>query len=408
MTDRPSPEIRRLYYTEPAVRAFDAAVVRSFVHEGRPAVTLDRTAFYPTSGGQPHDTGVLGAARVLEVVDGDVDGGDVVHVVSEPIAEGTHVHGEIDWARRLDHMQQHSGQHVLSAAFERLTGNPTVSFHMGSETATIDLAREVGTDDVRAAEDGANAVVWEDRPVSMRFVSAAEAAALPLRKDPSREGTLRLIDVAGFDLSACGGTHVSRTGEIGLIVVLGWERFKGGSRVTFACGRRALLSHRSLHEVVSGSVSALSVRPSELPAAIERLQAESKDQRKAIKTLQESLASHEAARLLAGAAVVEGIRVVVQAVDGWDLAGLKTMSLSVVAAGGAVAVLLIPVSPAQVVVARSSDVSLDANALLRRLGERFGGKGGGRPDFAQGGGLTGDVQQILSAAAGFIEEALLT
>ena len=185
------------------MREFDA-VVRHGTRRGRPAVILDRTTFYPTSGGQPYDVGGPGPARVVDVVDAD---DRVVHVLDVPIAEGTRVRGSIDWDRRFDHMQQHTGQHVLSAAFEHVNGNRTVSFHMGTDLSSIDLEREASWTDIDAAVAAANRVVWEDRPVSIRFVTDAEAATL-LRKPPSRDGTLRLIDVAVFDLSACGGTRV--------------------------------------------------------------------------------------------------------------------------------------------------------------------------------------------------------
>ena len=207
----------RIYYTDPGCRTFDAVVHRALEYDGHPAVTLDRTAFYPSSGGQPFDTGRLGASGVVETVDAD---GAVVHVLSAGLAAGVAVTGEIDWVRRFDHMQQHTGQHLLSAAFDRLFDNRTVGFHMGADVSTIDLAREAAPTEVERAVDEANRIVWEDRPVLIRLVSQTEASNLPLRKESGREGTLRLIEVSGFDLSACGGTHVERTGAIGVIAAL--------------------------------------------------------------------------------------------------------------------------------------------------------------------------------------------
>src|SRR6476646_6326639 len=234
---------KRLYYTDPLLTAFDATVVSNEIEDGRSVVVLDQTAFYPSSGGQPFDTGQLDGTRVVDVV--DREDGTIAHVVEKSLAPGTVVHGDIDWPRRFDHMQQHTGQHVLSAAFDRLSGVKTVSFHLGADVSTIDLAREVTPKEIAAAEDEANRIVWEDRPVTIRYATAEEAAALPLRKEPVRTGTLRLIDVEGFDLSACGGTHVSRTGAVGLIAVTAWERFKGGHRLEFACGRRVLVRFRT-------------------------------------------------------------------------------------------------------------------------------------------------------------------
>jgi alanyl-tRNA synthetase len=261
----------RIYYTQPWCRAFDALVCRVVDSSGRPALVLDRTAFYPTSGGQPFDTGRLDSTSVIDVEDHD---GEIVHVVPVALPPGARVHGEIDWDRRFDHMQQHTGQHVLSAAFDRRLQNPTVSVHLGAETSTIDLARDLSPDELRRCLDEANRVVREDRPVSIRFVSREEVARLPLRKDPGREGVLRLVEISDFDLSACGGTHVQRTGEVGLIGVRSVERVRGGSRVTFVCGSRALRTFAEYREAIAGSVRLLSVHPHELPDAIDRAQQE--------------------------------------------------------------------------------------------------------------------------------------
>ena len=385
----------RIYYTEPSCRAFEATVTRTGERDGHPLVILDRTAFYPTSGGQPFDTGRLGSVDVVETID---EGDEIVHVVSAPVAPGTRLRGEIDWVRRFDHMQQHTGQHVLSAAFDRLFENRTTSFHMGAEVSTIDVAREAASDEIDRAVDEANHVVWEDREVSVRFVSADEAARLTLRKEPIREGTLRLVEIRDFDLSACGGTHVSRTGAIGIIAVTQSERFRGGSRITFACGSRALRAFRGYRDAVAGAVRVLSVLPHELPSAVERAQLDSKDLRKTVSRLQGELAGHEASRLLEGAALVGDRRVVVQALEGWDAAGLKAVASSLVAQSGVVAVLVSARDSIAAVVARSQNVAIDSNKVLRALLDRFGGRGGGRPELAQGAGLVGTIEDILNAA----------
>jgi alanyl-tRNA synthetase len=385
----------RIYYTEPSCRSFEATVKRVDEREGRSIVVLDRTAFYPTSGGQPFDTGRLGSVEVIETID---DESEVVHVVSAPLAAGDRVRGEIDWARRFDHMQQHTGQHVLSAAFDRLFENRTTSFHMGAETSTIDLAREASPAEVDRAVDESNLVAWEDREVSVRFVSADEAVRLPLRKEPVRDGTLRLVEIRDFDLSACGGTHVSRTGAIGMIAVTSAERFRGGSRITFVCGGRASRMFRTYRDAVSGAVRVLSVLPHELPGAIERAQLESKDLRKTMSRLQGQLAGHEAIRLLEGAELIGERRLVVQALEGWDAAGLKTIASSLVAHSGVVVALVSPGAPIAVVVARSQNAGVDSSKVLRTLLDRFGGRGGGRPELAQGAGLVGKIDDILAAA----------
>ncbi|MFN7978214.1 MAG: DHHA1 domain-containing protein [Vicinamibacterales bacterium] len=386
----------RLYYSDAYVREFDAAVTGCAPAGERFAVTLDATAFYPTSGGQPHDLGTLGGRTVVEVV--DEDDGRLVHLVDGPLEAGQRVHGAIDWTRRFDHMQQHTGQHVLSAAFETVCGARTESFHLGTASATIDLHRQVSPQEIAAAETDANRVVWEDREVAVRFVSAEEAATLPLRKESGRTGTLRLVDVSGYDLSACGGTHVARTGGIGLISVTGWEKFKGGTRVEFRCGGRALAQLREWRDAFAAANRVLSVGAVELAPAIERLQGENKSLSRTVRSLQEQLAVHVGADLVTRATRVGDRVVVVEALDGWEAAGLKAVAAAVAATPGGCAAVFSSASPMLVVIARAADVPVDAGAVLKALTAEFGGKGGGKPDMAQGGGLGGDPAAILAAA----------
>ena len=386
----------RLYYTDAYLVEFDAVVREVLPHQERWKVTLDRTAFYPTSGGQPHDTGTLGDARVLDLF--DQEDGSVSHVVDRELEKNSRVRGQIDWSRRFDHMQQHTGQHLLSAAFERESGAKTISFHLGITSATIDLDKEQSAEEILRVEEAANGVLWEDREVCVRFVTANEAAKLPLRKDPMRSGEVRIIEIKDYDLSACGGTHVRRTGAIGLIAIAGSERFKGGMRVEFVCGRRALHAYRALKNSVAGGVRLLSVLPDELPAAIERLQVAGRGQQKAQDTLYERLAIHEAAALAASGEKTGAARVVAAAVTGWDANGLKKLASRVAAGSGLVAVLITSESPSLVVVSRSADLTIDTGAVLRKLIERFGGKGGGKGAMAQGGGLIGNTEDILTFA----------
>lgn len=395
----------RLYYTEPWLRQFDACVVEIVPDGDRFRVWLDRTAFYPTSGGQPFDTGHLGESRVLDVSD-DEDG-RVVHLVDLPLAPGATVTGTIDWARRFDHMQQHTGQHLLSAAFERLHHVRTESFRMGTECSTIDLARDVTPAEIAAAEDAANDVVWQGREVLIRFVDAAEATRLPLRKEPVKEGRLRLIEIEGYDLSACGGTHVSSTGEVGMIAVRAWERFKGGTRLEFVCGTRALASYRAWRDAASAAARLLTVQATELPLAVERLQQDNKDVRRACNALAEKAATFEAGTLAARAAVTGGVAVLVDAFPDYDIAGLKRLAASFVKEPGRAAVFFTTAQPVQVVALRSADVrQLDMAAVLSGLIARFGGRGGGRPEGAQGGGLSGTAAEIIDAARVAVDAAL--
>ena len=409
----------RLYYTDPYLREFEATVGRVETRGGRTLVTLDRTAFYPTSGGQPFDTGALGPYRVVDVV--DEDDGTISHVVeprtanqeptenleprTENLAAGGAVHGAVDWPRRFDHMQQHTGQHVLSAAFERLFRVRTLSFHLGGEVSTIDLAREVAPREIADAEDEANRVVWEDRPVAIRFATAEEAARLPLRKEPVRGGTLRLIDIDGFDLSACGGTHVARTGGIGVIAVSRWERFKGGQRLEFVCGGRALHAFRLLRDVTASNTKLLSVLPAEVPVAIERLLGDMKDQSRARSALQLEVARYRADELAASAELIGSTRVVLSIVDA-DANGLKTIAGAIAARPGHIAVAVSKSAPALVVVARGEGVTASAQQVIAALIGRFGGRGGGRPELAQAGGLAGSADEIVAAARAIVSRSI--
>jgi alanyl-tRNA synthetase len=394
----------RLYYDDSMLQSFDAKVIACDTNAGRVEVVLDRTAFYPTSGGQPFDLGTLGVARVTDVL--DRDDGTIVHVVSEEIPVGQRVMGVIDWPRRFDHMQQHTGQHILSAVFDRLHGVRTESFHLGTDSSTIDLAREVTPAEIAAAEDAASRVVWEDRAVVVRFADVEEAARLPLRKEPTRQGPLRLIEVDDFDLSACGGTHVPRTGMIGVIAVAGWERFKGASRVTFVCGGRALRSHAALRDATMAASRLLSVAAAEVPAAIERLQSDLKQATRTVEQLREEVTKSRAEQLRARAETIHGLRVVLRREPGAEPAALKALAAAVVADAGTLAVLVGDGQPASVVVARSTDVPFDAGAWMRRVTSTFGGRGGGRPEQAQG-GVPAAADDILGFARKTLEESVV-
>ncbi len=386
----------RLYYTDAYLVEFDA-VVRDVERTGdRWKVILDRTAFYPSSGGQPFDTGTLGEATVTDVV--DEENGTIAHVVDRELEKNSRVRGHVEWSRRFDHMQQHTGQHLLSAAFEQQMGAATVSFHLGASASTIDLNKELSAAQVSLVEDTVNKVLWEDREVCVRFVTAAEAAKLPLRKEPAREGELRIIEIHEYDLSACGGTHVRRTGAIGMIAITGFERFKGGLRVEFVCGARALGAYRALQHAVDGSVRLLSVLPDELPSAIEKLQTSARTQQKGQEALQERLAVHEATALVAAGEKIGGVTFVGAAIPGWDAAGLKKLASAIVSRPAITAVLLTAESPYLIVVSRSQDLSFDTGVVLKELIGRFGGKGGGKGAMAQGGGLSGEPRMILDAA----------
>lgn len=394
----------RLYYDDPALLEFAAIVVACEPHDDCHRISLDRSAFYPTSGGQLHDVGVLrvgdAGIPVVDVVDDD---GTVWHHVASPIEPGAHVVGAIDAARRLDFRQQHSGQHILSASFEHLCDARTESVHLGLELCTLDLHREVTAEDCRRAEDQANSVVWQDRPVTIRYAEAEALASEPrLRRATGRIGVVRLIDIDGHDLSACGGTHVHRTGEIGLIAIRSTERFRGGTRVTFLCGRRALESHRALRDVADAAARAVSVAPLDVADAVIRLREDLKQEQRRAKELSERLS---AAQAFALESQVSASGVLVALLPDADAQALRLAASQLVTTPGRVVALLGGSSPHALVFARSADrTEVDAAALLRAVCAVHGGKGGGRADLAQAGGVSATVDEVratlrLGAAA---------
>ena len=296
------PNTERLYYNDSHLIEFEARVVDVTERvSGWTAVVLDRTAFYPTGGGQPSDTGTLNGARVVECIDDGERG--VLHVVQHFMpARDTIVAGRIDWARRLDHMQQHTGQHILSQAFVQLFNAPTKSFRVLEQSCEIDI--ELGnptTEVIERAIELANNVVWEDRAITIRNVSAAEAAAMPLRKEPAREGELRLIEIEGFDLTPCGGTHAVRTGEVGMIAMRSWERAKGLTRIEFVAGMRALADYRRVNRSARDAAALFSCGRNDVAQHAAQLVDESKELRRQVRALEEIEAGVEAERLLASA-----------------------------------------------------------------------------------------------------------
>jgi len=421
----------RLYYTDPYRMRFSARVVETLTWQNQPAAILDRTAFYPASGGQPADRGRLDNAEVVEVAEGEADVSGqrpIIHVLSKAIT-ADEVEGELDWQRRFDHMQQHTGQHILSAAFERVlkdAGYPhpaTVGFHLGETSSTVDIdAADLTFDHVLPVEALANEVIWDDRPVNIRFVDGDAVGSSPLEdlpldgpppEVPSKvKGPIRLIEIAGsasssaapdelyFDVNPCGGTHVARTGEIGIIKIAGLEHRGDQTRIEFLCGGRALRDYEAKRSMTTTLARMLTVGSWELDAAVERLQEENKDLRHAERELRERLLDMESAQL-AGRAVTCGPYRVVGTV--WQERGpdeLRILARKLAEHRDVVALLFSVNKRTHFCFARAEDLDLDVNKLLQEACAQLDGKGGGRPQVAQGSapGTTVDqVESVLSS-----------
>jgi alanyl-tRNA synthetase len=377
----------RLYRTDPYLLEFNARVVDRRERDGRPAVVLDRTAFYAESGGQPWDTGILGGVPVRAVLE---DGEDVLHVLEGPLAADT-VHGVVDGGRRRDHRQQHHGQHLLSRAFFEIRGARTVSFHLGAEVSTIDLDREVTEANCAAAEERTNQVVWEARPVGVRTVTRSEADAAGVTAPEGAGDAIRLVEVPGFDVQPCGGTHPRSTAEVGVVLVLGRERYKGGTRVRFVCGHRALRASRARVSLLDRLGTLLSAAPEALPEAAERALAQAAAAERRSRELLERALEGEARRLLSAPAErpsgdPEAARVVVAAYDGWPAADLRALAGHLARLEPCLALLGSRFDKAHLVFAQTPGLRHDVPGLLSRAAQRLDGRGGGRGDVAQGGG----------------------
>jgi alanyl-tRNA synthetase len=432
------PLTERLYYNDSHLIEFEARVVDVTERvSGWTAVVLDRTAFYPTGGGQPSDTGTLNGSRVVECIDDGERG--VLHVVQGfAPARDTIVAGRVDWARRLDHMQQHTGQHILSQAFVQRFNAATKSFRVldGSCEIDIELANPT-TEIIERAVELANNVVWEDRAITIHTVSAEEAAAMSLRKEPSRAGELRLIEIEGFDLTPCGGTHAYRTGEVGMIAMRSWERAKGLTRVEFVAGMRALADYRRANKSAREVAALFSCGRDDVAQHAGQLVEENKELRHQVRALEEVAAEVEAEKLFSAATIrQEGAQsgasedtesraaghadggpagrvqagsagvtqVIAHIFTGRDAEFLKRVAHFLMARPRTIALLgTRDNDTARLVFARSTDAPGDMNALMREACALLDGRGGGRADMAQGGGKNvGKLQEAIDRAASMV------
>jgi alanyl-tRNA synthetase len=403
----------RLYYHDSFLRDFDAFVVsceKAAAQNGTEAsatwwVTLQQSAFYPTSGGQPHDTGRLGDVAVLDVF--EREDGTIVHVTNGAIEPGP-VRAAIDWSRRFDHMQQHTGSHVLSAAFQALFDIPSVSFHMGKSISTIDVAASsLSEAQLESVERHANEIIFDDRPVHLRYGTAAELAALGVSKESAREGVLRAVEIQGVDIQACGGTHVCRTGQIGLLVIRRVKKVRENWRVEFVCGQRARQVTHGDFALLEDISQRLTCGPDGIHAAITRLVNERNAASRVGQRYMEESAKLQAQLLLAKERAQHSSsrpRTVICTLENADMEFLRTVANNLIVEPGLIA-LLGSEANGFVVFAKSESIGGDMNALLRDAAKTAGGKGGGTKDFAQGNLPPGsDLNRVLRLAAELVSK----
>lgn len=367
----------RLYYSDSYLTEFDARVVEC-ADDGR-RVYLDNTAFYPTSGGQPHDTGTLGGAAVRDVID---EGERIAHVLDAPMNEGP-VTGCINWTRRFDHMQQHTGQHLLSTVVADLFGWATVSVHFGADVSTLDVdVASITPEQAARAEQRANEIVFENRAVTVSYEEAATASGL--RKASDREGTLRIVSIADLDRSACGGTHVRATGEIGAILIGRVDKVRQSARLEFVCGMRAVNRAHADHDALSRLAQSLSAAPNEVAELVSRQRTRLKESESRLRQLDTELAARIARERYELAEPDDsGVRRVVERRAAGSLDELRPLALATTSLPRAVFVGAVE-SPASLLLAASDDSGLDAGRALKAALADAGGRGGGSARLAQG------------------------
>ncbi|MCS6827350.1 MAG: DHHA1 domain-containing protein [Caldilinea sp.] len=398
----------RLDYLNAYRQHFDAQVLAIEDRAGVPAVLLDRTCFYPTSGGQLHDTGLLGGAPVVNVV---AEEGEIWHLLaaSPPFAAGERVVGEIDWPRRYDHMQQHSGQHLLSQLIHQRYGFETVSVHFGREESTLDLnTAETPPAFLSEIEQAANELAYLGLEIRAYFVDEQEVGRLPLRRPPAVAGPIRIVEIDGYDYSACGGTHVRTTAEIVPIKLLRSERRRNQTRLTFLCGLRACRDYAEKHRLLAQTAGLFSTEMAAVPTMVQRLQAQMRELEYKHMELQKRLLSREAATLVAAAPRAGDVAIVEYLSPDASVEMLKHMAALLREQPKCVGLLAsISEDNATLVFCRSDDVQLHIGEVLRHALAAFGGRGGGRPEYAQGGGVHATaVSAVLAKARRRCEETL--
>lgn len=389
----------RLYYTNAYTTQFQAKVIERSRLENGLALVLDRTYFYPTSGGQMADQGFIHGEPVRDVYVRESDGA-VVHVISNQEEIWTdEVACEINWELRFDHMQTHTGQHILSQAFIQTAQAQTISVHMGDENCTVDLhTADITPAQVEQAEWLANQIIWENRTVKPYFVTPEQAEQLNLRKLPPVRGKVRLIDIDKFDLTACGGTHVARTGEVGQIKIVKLERYKEGLRVEFRCGRRALLDYRLKNSIVGRLTHLLTTGYSGLEPTVTKLQTELKQAQRVLKKQQEELLTFEAERLLSDAPARGNLRLINKTFADWDAGQVRILAKQLTQTSGVIALLGVSGDKSQLIFARSNDAPGNMNELIKVALPVLGAAaGGGNATFAQGGGPAANPERVAQA-----------
>ncbi|MBY7103193.1 MULTISPECIES: alanyl-tRNA editing protein [Bacillus] len=393
---------QKLYYIDAYTKDFTTKIIKQdYDKEDNLYVVLNETAFYPTGGGQPYDTGTLNGTLVTNVEEVN---GEIRHFIAEQL-ETAEVEGKINWERRFDHMQQHAAQHILSAAFWDHFNIPTIGFHLGKETVTIDLETEnLPAETIEKAVQIANNIVFENHPIRIQWMNLEEAKTLPLRKEPTLTENIRVVIIENFDYNGCGGTHPRRTGEVGLIQVLNWERNKGGIRLTFIAGWRTLKLMGQQQQIMKDVSKQLNSSETDIPAKVAQLLISQKENEKAIQTINEKLLFAEANELLQQPAEIHAGFLISKVFTNRSMQEVAKLSAIIIEQQEhAITYFVIENDDKlQCILACGKTVTLDMNALLKDALPAIEGKGGGNKKSARGGGkaiMSGDefLHQLISS-----------
>ncbi|PGC83794.1 alanyl-tRNA editing protein [Bacillus toyonensis] len=393
---------QKLYYIDAYTKDFTTKIIKQdYDKEDNLYVVLNETAFYPTGGGQPYDTGTLNGTLVTNVEEVN---GEIRHFIAEQL-ETAEVEGKINWERRFDHMQQHAAQHILSAAFWDHFNIPTIGFHLGKETVTIDLETEnLPAETIEKAVQIANNIVFENHPIRIQWMNLEEAKTLPLRKEPTLTENIRVVIIENFDYNGCGGTHPRRTGEVGLIQVLNWERNKGGIRLTFIAGWRTLKLMGQQQQIMKDVSKQLNSSETDIPAKVAQLLISQKENEKAIQTMNEKLLFAEANELLQQPAEIHAGFLISKVFTNRSMQEVAKLSAIITEQQEhAITYFIIENDDKlQCILACGKTVTLDMNALLKDALPAIEGKGGGNKKSARGGGkaiMSGDefLHQLISS-----------
>jgi alanyl-tRNA synthetase len=394
-------ETKRLYHDDPYQVEFTARIVEKEMREQKPAVILDQTCFYPESGGQPHDRGWIDGIEVVGVFEED---SRIVHLLEKDI-QAASIKGKIDWETRFDHMQQHSGQHILSQCFHGLLEAGTLAFHLGQDVSTLEMdLRKVSDEDIERVESRANEIIYQDREVKIHSLPEDKVGSLPLRRPPKKKGLIRVVEIRDFDYSACGGTHVRRTGEVGLIKILRWERIRDNLRFEFVCGRRAFQDYLMKNRILRELSNRLTVHEKDVPSSVERLFADLKSQKGAMKKMREKMAQYEAKEIVERA---KG-KILRKIFTEKTHEEVRFLAINIIRKGDFVVLFgLKGEERGHLILACSENLNMDMRELVPLVSPLINGKGGGRPSLVE---LVGEnienISQALEKAQEFIEKKI--